>query len=56
MQFSVIIRFINCLLFFVAKKFVRLTSIDIICDHPDNYEQWIEGVSCFACLTLMILI
>ncbi|XP_064406324.1 1-phosphatidylinositol 4,5-bisphosphate phosphodiesterase delta-1-like [Halichondria panicea] len=27
-----------------TKKYVRLTSIDLICDHPDNYDQWIEGL------------
>ena len=52
---------INLILFIAAKKFVRLTSIDLICDHPDNYDQWIEGVSsscthslfvCVDCLSL----
>lgn len=26
-------------------KYVRLKSLNLICDHPDHYKEWIEGVS-----------
>ena len=26
-------------------KYVRLTSLDLICDHIDHYQEWMEGVS-----------
>ena len=26
-------------------KYVRLRSLNLICDHPDHYKEWIEGVS-----------
>ena len=27
-------------------RYVGLSSLDLICDNPDHYKEWIEGVSC----------
>ncbi len=26
-------------------KYVRLQSLDLICDHPNAFQEWIDGVS-----------